>query len=350
MAVAPLADRLRAEIRQRGPLPVSRFVEAALYDEHDGFYATGGHAGRRGDFITSPEVGPLFGAVISRAVDLWWIEAGRPDGFTVVEHGAGPGTLGRSITAAAGECLSAGALRWVMVERSPAQRANHPTGSHLASLAPSEGAEPAADVVLANELLDNLPFDIVARRGDAWIERRVTVDGGRFTLVDGPSTIGVALGPLGEAELPVAAAAAEWVRDQRDRNPAARLIVIDYMAKTEELVRRDGGWLRAYRGHEAVDDWLDAPGTADITIDVPLDQLPELEGAIVRAQADFLRAFGIDALVEEGRALWQAGAAVGDLAALMARSRVREAEALLDPAGLGAFTVIEWPPAALSRY
>ena len=61
---------------------------------------------------------------------------------------------------------------------------------------------------------------------------------------------------------------------------------------------------------------------------------------------EFLRAHGIDELVEEGRAAWQANAAVGDLAALKARSRIREAEALLDPAGLGAFTVLEWEPAS----
>ena len=62
-----------------------------------------------------------------------------------------------------------------------------------------------------------------------------------------------------------------------------------------------------------------------------------------RTQADFLRAHGIDELVAEGRRAWTGGgAAAGDLAALAARSRVGEAEALLDPAGLGAFRVLEW--------
>ncbi len=64
---AALADRLRARIRADGPITVGAFVEAALYDTDDGFYATGGRAGRRGDFLTAPEVGPLFGAVIARA-------------------------------------------------------------------------------------------------------------------------------------------------------------------------------------------------------------------------------------------------------------------------------------------
>ena len=46
--------------------------------------------------------------------------------------------------------------------------------------------------------------------------------------------------------------------------------------------------------------------------------------------------------MEEGRAIWRERAAIGDLEAVRARSRVTEAEALLDPAGLGAFRVLEW--------
>ena len=73
------AVRLRsaARIRRHGPLPFDEVIERALYDPSDGFYASGGRAGpRRGDFITSPEVGPLFGAVVARAFDEWWRELG----------------------------------------------------------------------------------------------------------------------------------------------------------------------------------------------------------------------------------------------------------------------------------
>ena len=59
-------------------------------------------------------------------------------------------------------------------------------------------------------------------------------------------------------------------------------------------------------------------------------------------QADWLRAHGIDELVEEGRRVWEERKHVGDLEAMRARSRVNEADALLDPAGLGGFRVIEW--------
>src|SRR3546814_19420298 len=80
-------------------IPFDEVVAAALYSPDGGFYTGEGRAGRRGDFVTSAEVGPLFGTLVGRALDDWWIEAGRPDVFVVVEAGAGPGTLAASILA-----------------------------------------------------------------------------------------------------------------------------------------------------------------------------------------------------------------------------------------------------------
>jgi len=133
-------------------------VDVALYDPTYGFYATGGRAGRRGDFLTSPEVGPLFGAVVARALDAWWRAAGEPPRCTVVDAGAGPGTLARAIRAAAPACGPA--LRYVLVERSAAQRALHDPlvadgrgAVRSQAELPDEVEGPCA--VLANELLDN---------------------------------------------------------------------------------------------------------------------------------------------------------------------------------------------------
>ena len=59
--IESLADRIQQRIRRSGPLPFDAFVEMALYDGEQGFYAVHGQAGRRrGDFVTSVEVGPLF--------------------------------------------------------------------------------------------------------------------------------------------------------------------------------------------------------------------------------------------------------------------------------------------------
>src|SRR5688572_33116630 len=124
---ADLRDSLVARIRERGPIRFGEYIDAALYDPEFGFFSRGGGAGRRGDFLTSPEVGPLFGAVIAGALDAWWIELGRPDPFTFVDCGAGNGTLARAIVDAVPQCLDA--LEIVLVERSPVLRARHPRGA-----------------------------------------------------------------------------------------------------------------------------------------------------------------------------------------------------------------------------
>ncbi|MSX16664.1 MAG: hypothetical protein F2805_10120, partial [Actinobacteria bacterium] len=83
-----------------------QFMNEALYGA-EGFYTSGvGRAGRRGDFITSPEIGPLFGTVIARALDAWWHDMGSPDDFHIYDVGAGPGGLARSVIAAQPNCLA----------------------------------------------------------------------------------------------------------------------------------------------------------------------------------------------------------------------------------------------------
>jgi hypothetical protein len=78
----------------------------------------------------------------------------------------------------------------------------------------------------------------------------------------------------------------------------------------------------------------------DITSEVAVDQLPPPDA--ISTQVEWLQRHGIDRLVEEGKQHWAARASRPDLAAIKMRSRVGEAEALLDLAGLGAFTVLEW--------
>jgi hypothetical protein len=76
---------------------------------------------------------------------------------------------------------------------------------------------------------------------------------------------------------------------------------------------------------------------------VATDQLATVRRpASDQPQAEWLRRWGIEELVDEGRRVWAERAQVGDLAALTARSRGAEAESLLDPSGLGALRVLEW--------
>jgi len=354
-------------------LAFSAYVDAALYDPSSGFYAKGGVAGRRGDFLTSPEVGPLFGAVVGRALDRWWSELGRPDPFVLVEGGAGPGTLARSLHRAQPACSAA--LVHVLVERSAAQRGVHhqhlashigePTPGDLSRVLhePRAGRGPvavsAADlpgdavvgVVFANELLDNLAFDVVRRTPAGGVEEmRVAVGSdGSFEGVVVPrppadpaevALVGVAPGVW----VPFQHQAAEWVRRARASLHAGRVVVVDYTATDAELSSDAAlGWLRTYVGHGRGAHPLDAPGHQDITADVAVDQLLRAcPGGTATTQARWLGEHGIGELVEEGRRRWAAGAHLGDLDAIRGRSRVGEAEALLDPDGLGAFGVLEW--------
>lgn len=323
-----------------GPERFDVFVERALYDPERGFYASGGRAGRRGDFLTSPEVGPLFGAVLARALDRWWDELGRPEPFTVVDAGAGPGTLARTVALAAPACRAA--LRYVAVECSAAQRALQPDGVERLAGLPDE---PFVGVVVANELLDNLAFRLVERTADGWAEVHIADGAEVLVPLDEPYPPALAgLDAPAGARVPVQEAATLWLRAALGLVERGRVVVFDYADTTASMaVRQQHEWLRTYRGHERGGPPLDQPGTQDITVEVAVDQLaavrrPDLD----QSQADFLADHGIGALVDEGRRRWAEQAQVGDLAAIRARSRITEAEALCDPAGLGAFRVLQW--------
>jgi SAM-dependent MidA family methyltransferase len=340
-----LTDRLAARIRNEGPIRYSTFVDAALYDPDGGFYATHGSAGRRGDFITSVEVGPLFGAVVANALDECWDELGRPAPFRVAEWGAGRGTLGRTVVASEPDC--AAALDYLLVERSARLRSEHPVGPPWTS-ADGWSATGPVHVVLANELLDNLAFDLAEWRDGRWREVRVDSTSDSFieALVDLDDEVRSRLPAtaVDGARLPVQSAAAGWLRDALAHVERGRVVVIDYADTSASLRSRPWReWVRTYRGHERGDHPLERPGSQDVTCEVDIDQLAAVRSPDRRrTQAEFLRAHRIEPLVEDGRRIWQERAHLSDLTALRARSRVREAEALLDPAGLGGFCVLEW--------
>ncbi len=403
-----LADR----VARFGSVRFDEFVDVALYDSAAGFFASMGDTGRGragragGDFITSPEVGPLFGAVLARWIDARWEELDRPDPFVVIEAGAGRGTLAVSVLAA--EPVCAPALRYVLVERSAELR--RAQSRHLALADPAEVLGPPGDpddgvpspaagsgplvcslvelpvavvdgVVIANELLDNVPFrlfertqaDPGSRSGaetvgavtagsasggraapteESWSEVRVTVDAGRFVELLVPAETGLAdrldgLAPDARpgSRVPLQDGAAEWLRSALGVLRSGSVLVFDYAAsRTATLAERPvDEWLRTYRDHDRGAGPLEDPGAQDVTVEVAVDQLAAVAAPDSdQAQADWLRRWGIQGMVEEGNRLWTERAGVGDLDALRARSRAVEAEALCDPTGLGAFRALEW--------
>ena len=336
------SDEVRAAIvAAGGAIRFDEYMRIALYGDH-GFYATGGKAGRRGDFITSPEVGPLFGTVLARWIDAEFHRLGEPSDFTIVECGAGPGTLARSVLAAAPQWRE----RYIAVEVSDAQRREHRAGIRsVPDISEVSRVGPITGVVIANELLDNLPFRLAVFDG-GW--REVVVAVGRDSeFVE--STVGAgdewswlpSIAPHG-ARLPIQDQAGAWVLTAQSLLRQGSVATLDYCTlTTAELTRRPWReWLRTYRAHSPGEHYLRLVGDQDITSQVCLDQLPT--PARIETQASFLRRFGIDDLVEEGRREWAAAAARPDLAAMSMRSRVREAEALMEPNGLGGFDSVTW--------
>ena len=369
---------IEERIHREGPIRFSAYVELALYGPC-GFFTRGGGAGRAGsDFITSPEVGPLFGVCVARALDGEWDRQRRPDPFVVVEAGAGNGRLAREVLRARPECATA--LHYVLVERSATLREEQTARLALEPLAdafgpaarrdPEESPEPVGGLgpivsaldelparsvdgaIIANELLDNLAFEIVERTAGGWSEVRVALDhtGQLIELLvpaapDLASWVEDVVAPIG-TRLPVAIEAVEWIVHAAAKLHRGAIVLVDYMAAWAELVARDGGWLRTYSGHERGSDPLVGPGAWDITVDVPIEMVHRaarragLATTTMTTQTEWLTGLGIEGLVEEGRQAWEQAAAAPDLAAISGRSRASEAAALTDPDGLGAHTVL----------
>ncbi|WP_419842595.1 SAM-dependent methyltransferase [Candidatus Poriferisodalis sp.] len=350
----------------RSPMRFDDYMDAALYGD-SGFYTSGGRPSARqrigqarGDFATSVELGTLFARCIAGWLDRTWRELGRPDPFVVVEGGAGRGTLCLDVLAhveATSAALGA-ALRYVMVERVAGLR--HAAESRLAASSfplavavPDLPSGPFVGVVIANELLDNLPLRLLERSHDGWQEIHVQL---RTVGADEPAVevmrpadadaaaMAAALAPDAAvgSRVPLQLRAAVWVRRALRLVRRGCVLVFDYgVPSTAELIARSHTeWLRTYRAHRRGLDVLRAPGTADITCDVAFDQLPP--GATLSTQAEWLAAAGIDSMTAGARSCWQRSRAAPTADALGARALLDEAAALTDPSGMGAFTVAEW--------
>ena len=340
-----------AEIARTGPIPFERFMERALYDPAGGYFAAGplrSHAG--GDFLTSPEVSPEFGAALARYVDEEHRRLGRPDGFLIVEAGAGSGSLLAPLL----EELPF-TPRVMAAEASPA--ASEVIASRLprVELAGREGPlERFQGVVIANELIDNLPAAAAVRRRGGWIERWVGADGEDLVLVEAPVRPEVSAwldsyaGDVpegGAVECQLAAAA--WLEGMIDLLEGGSILVIDYGDTAEGLLpRRREGTLRTYRSHHLGPHPLDEPGASDITSDVNFTPLLEIAGGRgldcrLDTQRRFLTELGLADRLESLRQQELDLARTGPpMTRLRVRSRAKEIETLLHPRGLGGFLVL----------
>jgi SAM-dependent MidA family methyltransferase len=288
----------------------------------------------------------VFGRLVARQVAEFWDLLDRPVTFDVVEVGAGDGTLARQILGALPDELRV-RLRYRAVERSAsARRALESAGLEtLEGL--SDLADPIAGCLLANELLDNLPFHRLRRTPDGLVELFVGLEGDRFALVEGPPSTDELVDRVpnlapGE-EFVVSPAALEFL----DRAAAALdrgyVWMVDY-GFVDDADRRS---VHGYRHHRVHDDLLTDPGSTDITSGVDFAALArhgrsrgfEVWGPV--SQRDVLLSLGFRELDQEAQARQvEAVSARRGIDALRIYSDRNRSNLLLGREGLGAAWVL----------
>ncbi|MGF1616346.1 MAG: class I SAM-dependent methyltransferase [Acidimicrobiia bacterium] len=342
-----LKEHIRTKVLDAGPMPFEEFMALALYHP-DGFF--GGErlrSEKAGDFLTSPEVSPLFGQTLASYVSAEHRRIGDP--FAFYEVGSGSGSLLRPLL----EEYEIGAHA---IEASPAARrsleATLPSDRIHDSL--QEVPRPLRGVVLANELIDNLPMAVAQRVDGRWRERWVGVAGDDLVFVDSEPRPEVAewLAAYGGdvtdgGWVEVQLHAGDWLVEAIEGLEAGSVVLIDYGDTAEGLLpRRADGTLRTYRAHHLGPHPLADPGKTDITADVnftALQAVANRAGASTRLvrQDDFLTELGLrDRLTELRYQELEATRAERDREGLALRSIRTGVETLLHPRGLGDFRVL----------
>ena len=286
-------------IRHSGPITVADYMRLALYHPEAGYYATAERrSGRAGDFFTSVDVGPEFGALLGfQFAEMWRMLEPLPAAFDLVEAGAGNGRLARDILTWAEaedrEFYLAARLHLVEIgatarEAQRATLAHH--GSKLVWSA-CELPERVVGVVYANELLDSMPVHVVEMTAGGLCEVFVDADGDRLVERRGPPSSpalaeyladsGARLEPGWRAEVGLDAIA--WVGAAARALDRGFVLLIDYGHLASELHSdlHAGGTLRAIsrhvvvggRGPSARPPWLEAPGERDLTVHVNLTSI-----------------------------------------------------------------------------
>lgn len=296
-----LSSRIAAEIaRHGGWLSFARYMEMALYEPGLGYYSNPGQVfGAAGDFVTAPELTPLFGATLARQVSPWLKDpALAGSGQVVLEVGGGSGMLAAQLLNAL-DNVGHHEVRYLILELS-AERREHQRQT-LKSLAPGlmdrvgwleTFPESFAGVVVANELLDAMPVQLFEWQADAEAELQemgVTWVDGQFAWaphpVDAVLTETVAalrnrLGPEGAQwhspyRSEICPAQQAWMRTLADCMTAGVVMLLDYGFAAPEYYhpQRDQGTLMCHYRHRSHADPFLWPGLSDITAHVDFTAL-----------------------------------------------------------------------------
>jgi SAM-dependent MidA family methyltransferase len=281
-----LRQKIEQEIRERGPMPFSRYMELCLYDPELGYYSrNAAQFGKAGDFYTSSDVHAVFGRLLARQFEAMWRVLGSPDRIELVELGPGRGLFAQDVLAWSGKKFPDffRALHYVLVESSPAlrERIKETLKSHLSSgkaeliaryCREGESSADSPTIIFANEFFDALPVEVLSSKGSLRVDAR----DGHFIETWVPASreelefldrYSVHPEPDERIEAPQAA------QDFMERTAASLqrgfIIAIDYgYTRAEQLAGRHRGTVKALRQHSISANPYEAPGEQDITADV----------------------------------------------------------------------------------
>jgi SAM-dependent MidA family methyltransferase len=314
---SPLVEELRTRIAHDGPMTFREFMDAALYHPRYGYYRTDAAVtSRGGDYVTSPEVHPIFGTIVCRQIIEFWHALDRPATFTVVEAGAGRGLLARDILLRARrEPGFADAVRYRISEPDDLLRTVQLRTLTEAEIDPvivswSDGLPVAREgCIVTNELLDSFPVHRVVRHGNDLHEVYVTFENHAFRDQPGPlsdpriagyfDALGILPGDGCYAEVNLDAP--QWVSSAAESLRRGYVLTFDYGYEARDLYapwRRDGTLLCFYR-QSAGSDPYQRIGKQDMTASVDFTTLRRageaagLHEVAITDQAQFLVRMGI---------------------------------------------------------
>ena len=283
----PLEAKLIKRIKTEGPITFRDFMQAALYDPELGYYnSERGKIGPEGDYFTSSNVHPAFGAVLARAFAGMWSDSS--DALTIIEFGAGTGQLAFDVLAAMRDEHPRvfETLTYLIVETSPAMRDRH--HEKLSAFADRirwtelEAFEraPVRGIAFSNEFVDALPVHRVRYQSGSIEESYVTSPArseGPGTLAEvwsNPSTDRLAeyvdrmRVQLREDQIvEINLDAMDWLSRMTRALESGFLMTIDYGDLCEALWTpgRLRGTLRSFHNHRLIDSPLERIGEQDIT-------------------------------------------------------------------------------------
>jgi SAM-dependent MidA family methyltransferase len=300
-----LSNLIQSEIeKSHGWIPFSTYMALALYAPKLGYYSAGAHKiGFSGDFITAPELSPWFGATIAQTIQpvLEYFK-NTPQKQQILEFGAGSGALAQSILE---QLQKADQLpeQYLILEVSPDLRSRQE--ERLTRFKEASGCSTQiswvdqlpqnfSGVMLANEVIDAMPVELIIKRADGWHQLSVAkttdyngeVDRSEFQLIDGPLVDQEILPPLlkeGGDELPIGyqteihPQAQAWIASLAEAMDAGLFLTFDYGFPAREYyhAQRSGGTLMAHYRHHAIPDPFYFPGLSDITAHVEFTSLSQ---------------------------------------------------------------------------